>query len=94
MKAKLAYTVRSTRAPGETSDTIVPVLVDRLQPVDLQTVVENCIDRGLIAGLKPTAAQTIADGVAAQLAREFSLGRGVMFGNYFYGRPYLSGVVG
>ena len=82
MKAKLAYTVRSTRAPGETSDTIVPVLVDRLQPVDLQTVVENCIDRGLIAGLKPTAAQTIADGVAAQLAREFSLGRGVMFGNY------------
>lgn len=94
MKTKLSYTVRSTRAPGEATDTIVPVLVDRLQPVDLETVVENCIDRGLIAGLKPTAAHTIAEGVAAQLAREFSLGRGVMFGQYFYGRPYLSGVVG
>lgn len=94
MKAKLSYTVRSTRAPGELGDTIVPVLVDRLQPVDLESVVENCIDRGLIAGLKTTAAHTIAEGVAAQLAHEFALGRGVMFGQYFYGRPYLSGVVG
>ena len=93
MKAKLAYTVRSTRAPGETRDTIVPVIVERLNPVELETVVENCIDRGLIAGLKTTAAHGIAEGVAAQIAREFSQGRGVQFGQYFYGRPYLSGTV-
>ena len=91
MKAKLSYTVRSTRAPGETRDTIVPVIVERLNPVELETVVENCIDRGLIAGLKPTAAHGIAEGVAAQIAREFSKGRGVQFGRCFYGRPYLSG---
>ena len=93
MKTKLSYTVRSTRAPGETRDTIVPVIVERLNPVELETVVENCIDRGLIAGLKTTAAHGIAEGVAAQIAREFSQGRGVQFGQYFYGRPYLSGTV-
>ncbi len=93
MKTKLAYTVRSTRAPGETVDTIVPVIVERLNPVELETVVENCIDRGLIAGLKTTAAHGIAEGVAAQIAREFSLGRGAQFGQYVYGRPYLSGTV-
>ena len=93
MKTKLAYTVRSTRAPGETRDAIVPVIVERLNPVELETVVENCIDRGLIAGLKTTAAHGIAEGVAAQIAREFTLGRGVQFGRYFYGRPYLSGTV-
>ena len=93
MKTKLNYTVRNTRAPGETRDTIVPVIVERLNPVELETVVENCIDRGLIAGLKTTAAHGIAEGVAAQIAREFSLGRGVKFGECFYGRPYLSGTV-
>ena len=93
MKAKLSYTVRNTRAPGETRDAIVPVIVERLNPVELETVVENCIDRGLIAGLKTTAAHGIAEGVAAQIAREFTLGRGVQFGQYFYGRPYLSGTV-
>ncbi len=93
MKTKLAYTVRNTRAPGETADSIVPVIVERLNPVELETVVENCIDRGLIAGLKTTAAHGIAEGVAAQIAREFSQGRGVQFGQYFYGRPYLSGTV-
>ena len=93
MKAKLNYTVRTTRAPGETRDSVVPVIVERLNPVELETVVENCIDRGLVAGLKPTAAHGIAEGVAAQIAKEFSLGRGVQFGQYFYGRPYLSGTV-
>ena len=93
MKTKLSYTVRNTRAPGETRDVIVPVIVERLNPVELETVVENCIYRGLIAGLKTTAAHGIAEGVAAQIAREFSQGRGVKFGEYFYGRPYLSGTV-
>ena len=93
MKTKLSYTVRNTRAPGETQDVIVPVIVERLNPVELETVVANCIDRGLIAGLKTTAAHGIAEGVASQIAREFSRGRGVQFGQYFYGRPYLSGTV-
>ena len=79
-KTRLNYTIRSTRAPGEQTDTIVPVIVDRFSPVELAAVVENCIDRGLIAGLKPTAARGIAEGVASQIAREFSLGRGVKFG--------------
>ena len=71
----------------------VSAIVEREEAVPLETVVENCIDRGLIAGLKPTAAHGIAEGVAAQIAREFSQGRGVQFGQYFYGRPYLSGMV-
>ena len=91
MKHQITYAVRATRAPGETTDTVVPVIIDRVQATDLARVVENCIDRGLIAGLKPTAAQGIAEGVAEQIAREFSLGRSVAFGQYFYGRPYLSG---
>ena len=93
MKYPIAYAVRTTRAPGETEDTTVPVIIDRVQATDLARVVENCIDRGLIAGLKPTAAQGIAEGVAEQIAKEFTLGRSVAFGQYFYGRPYLGGTV-
>ena len=93
MKTKLDYTVRTTRAPGETTDTWTPMIVDRLQPTGLESVIEKCIDRGLITGIKPTAAKTIADGVAEQLAYEFKQGRGIQFGQYFYGRPYLSGQV-
>ena len=94
MKTILDYAVRYTRAPGETKDTAVPFIVERNQATDLETIVENCIDRGLIAGLKPTAAHGIAEGIAEQLAREFSLGRSIAFGQYFYGRPYLQGTVG
>ena len=93
MKTKLDYTVRTTRAPGELTDTWTPMIVDRLQPTGLESVIEKCIDRGLITGIKPTAAKTIADGVAEQLAYEFKQGRGIQFGQYFYGRPYLSGQV-
>ena len=93
MKTKLDYTVRTTRAPGETTDTSTPMIADRLQPTGLEAVIEKCIDRGLITGIKPTAAKTIADGVAEQLAYEFKQGRGIQFGQYFYGRPYLSGQV-
>ena len=94
MKTILDYAVRYTRAPGETKDTAVPFIVERSQATDLETIVENCIDRGLIAGLKPTAAHGIAEGIAEQLAREFSLGRSISFGQYFHGRPYLQGTVG
>ena len=80
-------------APGELTDSLVPVIVDRLQPIDLATLIENAVDRGLIAGLKGSAAQLIAEGVAEQLAHEFMRGHSVAFGQYFYGRPYLSGQV-
>ena len=40
MKTKLNYTVRTTRAPGEARDTVVPVIVERLSPAELETVVE------------------------------------------------------
>ncbi len=93
MKVKLDYTVRTTRAPGEQTDTWVPMIVDRIQPTSLEGILEKCIDHGLIAGIKPTAAKTIADGVAEQMAHEFAQGHGVQFGQYFYGRPYLSGKV-
>lgn len=93
-KPKLTYSVRSTQAPGELQPSIVPVIVERIAPTSLADVVENCIDRGLVAGLKPTAAEGIADGIARQIARELASGRGVKFGQYFYGRPYLSGTVG
>ena len=93
MKYKLDYSVRTTRAPGEETDSWVPFIVERSQPTDLENIVENCIDRGLIAGLKTTAAHGIAEGIAEQLAREFSLGRSIAFGQYFYGRPYLNGTV-
>ena len=93
MKHKISYTVRTTRAPGETEDSTIPAIVDRRQPTELAAVIENCIDRGLIAGLKPSAAEGIAEGIAQQLAYEFARGRSVSFGRYFYGRPYLSGTV-
>ena len=93
MKYSILYAVRLTRAPGETKDTIVPVIIDRVQATDLAAVVEKCIDRGLVAGLKPTAAAGIAEGVAEQIAKEFTDGHSVAFGQYFYGRPYLGGTV-
>lgn len=92
-KAKLTYAVRETLAPGETVPTLVPVIVDRRQPVDLAEVIENCIDIGLIAGLKATAAHGIAEGIAEQIYKEFTNGNGVAFGQYFYGRLYLNGTV-
>ena len=41
MKAKLNYTVRTTRAPGEATSTIVPVIVERLSPTSLADVVSR-----------------------------------------------------
>jgi hypothetical protein len=67
------------------------MIVDRVQPTGLDDILEKCIDRGLVAGIKPTAAKTIAEGVAQQIAKELSDGHGIQFGQYFYGRPYLSG---
>ena len=68
MKHKISYTVRTTRAPGETEDSTIPAIVDRRQPTELAAVIENCIDRGLIAGLKPSAAASSPGGVPSPSA--------------------------
>ena len=94
MKTRLSYTVRLSKAPGESEATPVPVLVNRRPPVSLTKVVENAIDRGLIVGPKASAAEEIARGIADQTYREFLDGNGVAFGQYFYGRIYLDGTVG
>ena len=47
----------------------VPQIVDRNQVVDLTSVVEKAIDRGLIAGLKSSAAKAIADILAPLTAQ-------------------------
>ena len=93
MKAKIAYTVREVTAPGETQPSTVPMIIDRSTTLPLAKLIANAIDRGLVAGLKPNAAEGIADGIAEQIYAEFSEGRGVAFGQFFYARPYLQGTV-
>ena len=71
----------------------VPQIVDRNQTKTLADVVYGAIDRGLIAGLKPEAARSIADGIMTQLGETLNQGTGVLFGEYFSVRPYLSGTI-
>ena len=90
-KPILYYEVR-TQANRATGGTIlVPAIVEREQAVPLDEIIRRAIDRGLIAGIKPSAAQQIADALAQQMYEEFKNGRGVKFGNYFYARLYLDG---
>ena len=91
MKKTVEYVVRTTENAITHEKQTVPVVVNRRDPVDLVDVIANCIDRNLILGAKPTAAQGIAEGIAEQLAVEFKKGNGVKFGKYFYGRLYLNG---
>ena len=71
----------------------VPTLVDRNQTVDLEQAVAQAIDRGLIAGLKSSAAKSIADGIMIQLGELLNNGTGVIFGEFFAVRPYLTGTI-
>ncbi len=71
----------------------VPTLVDRNQTVDLEQAVAQAIDRGLIAGLKSSAAKSIADGIMLQLGELLNNGTGVIFGEFFAVRPYLTGTI-
>ena len=91
MKKTLSYEVRTQRDPTTGRTIHVPAIVERSPAVTLKEVVENAIDRGLIPGIKPSAAQGIADGVAAQMYDEYKKGNGVKYGDYFYGRLYLDG---
>ena len=90
-KPILFYEVRSqiNRTTGGTI--LVPAIVDRGESVPLDEIITRAIDRGLIAGIKPSAARQIADAIAQQMYEEFRNGRGVKFGNYFYARLYLDG---
>ena len=90
-KPILFYDVRvqTSRVTGGTL--YLPAIVEREAAVPLDVIIERAIDRGLIAGIKPSAARQIADAIAQQMYEEFRAGRGVKFGNYFYARLYLDG---
>ncbi len=90
-KPILFYDVRvqTSRVTGGTL--YLPAIVEREEAVPLDVIIERAIDRGLIAGIKPSAAKQIADAIAQQMYEEFRNGRGVKFGNYFYARLYLDG---
>lgn len=89
-KPILFYEVRQqTLRSGEI--VFVPAIVDREPSVPLDEIILRAIDRGLIAGLKPSAAKQVADAIALQMYEEFRQGRGVKFGSYFYARLYLDG---
>jgi len=94
-KPTLGYCIEARQNPANRNEILyVPRLVERAgSTVSLATIVENAIDRGLIAGLKPSAAQGIADALAQQMFKEFSLGHNIQFGSYFYGQLFLDGTV-
>ena len=47
----------------------IPQIVDRNQVQTLEQIVADAIDRGLIAGLKSSAAKSIADGTMIRLGK-------------------------
>ena len=90
-KPILFYEVRqqTNRSTGET--VYVPAIVEREASIALDEIIVRAIDRGLIVGLKPSAASQVAEAIALQMYEEFRQGRGVKFGSYFYARLYLDG---
>ena len=90
-KPILFYEVRVHQNRITGAPIYVPAIVDREEAIPLDLIIERAIDRGLIAGIKPSAARQIADAIAMQMYEEFKQGRGVKFGNYFYARLYLDG---
>jgi len=93
-KPTVKYEVRAQKDPINNVTIYVPAIVDRSAAKSLATVIENAIDRGLIVGVKPSAASGIATGLCEQLFKEFKDGNSVNFDGYFYGRIYLDGTVG
>ena len=90
-KPKLYYEVRQSVNRMTGQPVFWPAIIDRDQSITLEDVIKNAIDRGVIAGLKVSAAKQIADAVCQQMYEEFKGARGVKFGNYFYARLYLDG---
>ena len=90
-KPILFYEVRVHQNRITGGPVYVPAIVDREDAVPLETIIERAIDRGLIAGIKQSAARQIADAIAQQMYEELKGGRGIKFGSYFYARLYLDG---
>ena len=90
-KPVLFYEVRQHLNRITGAPVYVPAIVEREPAVPLDEIIRRAIDRGLIAGLKTSAAKQVADAIAQQLFDEFSQGRGIRFSSYFYARLYLSG---
>ena len=93
-KAKLKFEVRSQKDPTDETRTIfVPAIVERADPMQLSKVVYNAINDGRIAGLKPNAAKSIAEGICDQIYEELKEGNSIAFMKYFHVRLYLDGTV-
>ena len=93
-KAVIRWKPQPMPDPSDRSRTvIIPVIVDRQDPYDLGQLVEQAIDTGRIAGVKPEFSAAIGEALAAQIGVALNSGRGVKFGNFFYVRPYLKGTV-
>ena len=90
-KPIIFYQVRQQTNRADGTLQFVPAIVDREQTVPLDEIINRAIDRGLIAGLKPSAANNVAQAIAEQMYAEFQKGRGVKFGSYFSARLYLDG---
>lgn len=90
MKPILDYNIVNGQTP-EGESYIRPAIVNRDSPNDLEQILKNAIDRGLIAGLKDTACASIAEGLAEQMYKELSDGHSVQFGDFFSIHLYLDG---
>ena len=66
-KPILFYEVRqqTNRSTGET--VYVPAIVEREASIALDEIIVRAIDRGLIVGLKPSAASQVAEAIALQI---------------------------
>lgn len=90
MKPILDYNIVNGQTP-EGESYIRPAIVNRDVPNDLEQILKNAIDRGLIAGLKDTACASIAQGIAEQMYKELTDGHSVQFGGFFSIHLYLDG---
>ena len=90
MKPILDYNIFNGQTP-EGESYIRPAIVNRDSPNDLEQILKNAIDRGLIAGLKETACASIAQGIVEQMYKELTDGHSVQFGDFFSVRLYLDG---
>ena len=71
----------------------VPTITDRDQIVTLKQIIEDAIDRGLILGMKPEAAESVANGLLTQLGKALNNGKSVVFGDYFRTMLVITGTV-
>lgn len=95
-KKSLEYTIQpfGTTAASSTlfQSGYFPRIVGRETALDLADVVYNAINRGLVAGLKASAAEEIATGIIDELYALLSEGASVKFADYFTVRLYLHGL--